>query len=95
MKKTNKLISILLVLAMLLSMAPLSLTASAASGTCGPNATWSLNNGVLTISGSGAMNDYESNNDLPWYSDIKNIKKAVVESGITRIGTRSFYYHTK
>ena len=30
MKKTNKLISILLVLAMLLSMAPLSLTASAA-----------------------------------------------------------------
>ena len=30
MKKTNKLISILLVMAMLLSMAPLSLTASAA-----------------------------------------------------------------
>ena len=30
----------------------------AASGKCGDNLTWSYNNGVLTISGSGAMYDY-------------------------------------
>ena len=94
MKKTNKLISVLLAVAMLLSMAPLSFTASAASGTCGPNATWSLNKGVLTISGSGDMTDYESYEDLPWYGEIKNIRKVVVESGITRIGRKSFYDHS-
>ena len=88
MKKTNKIISVLLVLAMLLTMAPLSLTASAASGTCGQNAKWSLNKGVLTISGSGDMTDYESYEDLPWYGEIKNIRKVVVESGITRIGRK-------
>lgn len=29
------------------------------SGSCGDNLTWTLENGVLTISGSGAMTDYE------------------------------------
>ena len=93
MKKANKIISVLLVLAMLLTMVPLSLTASAASGTCGEKANWSLNKGVLTISGSGDMTDYESE-DPPWYGEIKNIRKVVVESGITRIGKYSFYNHS-
>ena len=90
MKKTNKLISVLLAVAMMLTMASLSFTASAASGTCGQNATWSLNKGVLTISGSGAMTDYGSSKDIPWYNEKDNITKVVVESGITWLDQESF-----
>ena len=60
-----------------------STTAKAAeSGTCGENLTWSLDNGTLTISGTGKMTDYiidVMNNPSaapPWlykYYDIKTI----------------------
>ncbi len=35
---------------------------SATSGTCGDNLTWTLEDGVLTISGTGDMKDYQSTN---------------------------------
>ena len=58
------------------------------SGSCGENATWTLtgteNNLTLTISGSGPIEGYRS--ARPWYSRMKEIKKLVVEEGITEIG---------
>jgi len=60
-----------------------------ASGGETGNARWALENGVLTISGSGNMADYESVLDAPWYSQLSEIKKLVVEDGVTRIGDRS------
>ena len=33
-------------------------TTSAESGTCGENLTWSFNNRVLSINGTGAMDNY-------------------------------------
>lgn len=68
-------------------------SASENSGTCGDNLTWTLNNGVLTISGTGDMTDYTKNNRPSWYGDeaIRNsITKVVVKSGVTSIGDRSF-----
>ena len=63
------------------------LTASAAnSGTCGENVTWTLNNGVLTISGTGAMKDQDLPND---FSSL-NFSKAVITDGVTSIGQMSF-----
>lgn len=62
-------------------------------GKCGDNLTWTLDgNGVLTISGSGPMTDYSSDNSrstAPWtaYSP----KKLVLNNGITRIGDYAFY----
>ena len=50
MKK--KVISLTLVLCMLLSFMPIIANA-ATSGTCGDNLTWTLDNGTLTISGTG------------------------------------------
>ncbi len=97
MKKTNKLISILLVLAMLLSMAPLtvlaaSVVASGKFGASGSNLTWSLDSdGVLTVSGSGAMEDFASVSKVPWYSKSTKIKTVVIESGVTNIGKDAFY----
>ncbi len=58
---------------------------------CGENATWKLENGILTISGTGAMTDYDSLSDVPWYNDRSKITEVVIESGITSIGKNAFY----
>lgn len=66
-----------------------------ASGTCGAegdstNLTWELScDSVLTISGTGAMADYEEET-APWYANRNKIKAVVVESGITNIGDYAF-----
>ncbi|MCD7861221.1 MAG: hypothetical protein LUG25_04890, partial [Oscillospiraceae bacterium] len=44
-----------------------ALAANTDSGTCGDNVTWVLEDGILTISGTGAMEDY-SRADAPYYS---------------------------
>jgi len=52
--------------------------------------TWKLNGlGTLTISGSGAMDDYTSRN-APWYDYRESILQIVVESGVTSIGSYAF-----
>lgn len=64
-----------------------------ASGSCGENVTWTLNStGTLTISGTGAMADYGYDNEsrAPWYSYASSIKRVVIQSGITRIGSCAF-----
>ena len=60
------------------------------SGTCGENLTWKLEDGVLTISGTGAMTDYSpiQGPQLPWAA--AKIKSVVVESGVTSIGDHAF-----
>ena len=59
---------------------------TAASGTCGTNCTWTFNTstGLLTISGSGAMEDYAT------FEGCTNIKTVVIENGITYIGYQNF-----
>lgn len=54
-------------------------------------AVWDLTDGVLTISGTGAMDDYTSASSVPWYSQRATIKSVVIRNGITRIGSRAFY----
>jgi hypothetical protein len=73
---------------MLLAMS--AATSFAQSGTCGNNLTWTLNNGTLTISGTGAMANYNSNG-APWYSYSSSITTAIIEDGVTRIGNYAFY----
>ncbi len=57
---------------------------------CGDSLTWSLKDGILTISGSGKMNDYDTGG-APWYSDRLSITKIVMKGGITAIGEKAFY----
>ena len=69
-----------------------------ANGTCGDSLEWALDSaGTLTISGSGAMYDYElSGNTAPWYNyAFQDIKAIVFESGITGIGNYAFIYCDK
>ena len=62
-----------------------------ASGTCGENLTWTLDeNGVLTVSGTGAMTDYATPEETPWFSRRKSITNIVVNEGITSIGFNGF-----
>ena len=65
---------------------------TAIGGNCGATATWSLNStGVLTISGSGDMANYEISSQ-PWNSYKDNITSVVIESGVTSIGNWAFEY---
>ena len=62
------------------------------SGTCGENATWTLDReGLLTISGTGAMENYDDiNNRAPWHSKARYIVSASIEDGVTSIGSHAF-----
>ena len=62
----------------------------AASGTCGENLTWDLTNGILTISGTGAMTNWEYDG-APWSSYSGNITSVVIGNGVTSIGDYTFY----
>ena len=55
------------------------------------NLTWKLDaDGTLTISGTGAMKDYDiENNKSPVYMNSK-VKKVVIEDGVTSIGNYAF-----
>lgn len=63
------------------------------SGQCGDNLTWSLDkNMTLTISGTGAMYDFEKSSvDIPWQQYAENINNIIIEYGITHIGNYAFY----
>lgn len=89
---------IVLCLAYLLTNCLVFSASAASSGECGDNATWSLSDsGVLTISGSGEIMDYiyEGANlwpliKAPWRSKASQVKKIVINSGITKIGDNAF-----
>ena len=55
------------------------------------NLTWKLDaDGTLTISGTGAMKDYDiENNESPVFKNL-NVKKIVIEDGVTNIGNCAF-----
>jgi len=61
------------------------------SGTCGKNLTWTLDeNGTLTVSGQGTMEDYTDASQQPWYEYRTSIISVVIENGVTRIGNNAF-----
>jgi hypothetical protein len=66
-------------------------TALAQSGTCGENLTWTLSSDekTLTISGTGAMEDYSE--PSPWFSYRSSITTVVIGNGVTSIGDEAFY----
>ncbi len=64
------------------------------SGTCGENLTWTLNtnDGVLTISGTGAMKNFTSYSSYaPWYSYRSSITSVIIPNSVTTIGNYAFY----
>ena len=90
--------SVVLVLCLLLGLAPAALAeGAAASGETG-GVSWSLSgDGTLTIGGRGAIPDYSKNgeappdiDDRPWQQYRYTVRRLVVLSGVTRVGSRAF-----
>ena len=65
----KKIFVILAILVALVAIFTISASAKTYSGNCGTNVGWSLDTdtGVLTISGTGAMQNYPYYSYVPWY----------------------------
>jgi len=83
-------VSLKISVCILLALALLCLVSFAlADGTCGANLTWTFSGSVLTISGTGAMDNWLLSN--PWKDYNKEITGVVIEEGVTSIGDYAFY----
>lgn len=60
------------------------------SDRCGDNLTWHYENGVLTISGSGAMYTYTNRDAAPWQELASEVKQIILPDGLTNISRRAF-----
>ncbi|MCQ2515166.1 MAG: leucine-rich repeat protein, partial [Ruminococcus sp.] len=61
------------------------------SGTCGDDVTWSLyKNGLLSIVGTGRMENYSTENKAPWYESRTRIQDIAISNGVTEIGSCAF-----
>ncbi len=62
------------------------------SGECGKKVTYSLtSDGLLTISGEGAMTSFHSALMPPWAG--YNVTKVLINEGVTTVGTQAFKYN--
>ncbi len=82
---------IIAVMIILTALSTVCLPTAFAANYCGENVTWSLTDGVLTISGSGDMTEYRHFSNTPWYRQKDTITEVVVENGVTSIGDYAFY----
>lgn len=95
MKETKKIISVLLAIVLTMTIIPFSgivASAETLTGTCGDNLTWNYEDstGVLTISGTGEMYNYDGGLKTPWYDVKKNITEIIIENGVTSVGKYAF-----
>ncbi|MBR6825910.1 MAG: leucine-rich repeat domain-containing protein, partial [Oscillospiraceae bacterium] len=83
--------AVLMLLALCLVLQPLSASAEEAvvSGICGDNLTWTYADGVLSISGTGPMYDFEI---APWDDYTNDIKGLYIEEGVSTIGKNAFRF---
>ena len=85
-----------LFIAVLYFVLPINSKAANTSGKCGDNLTWTLtDDGTLTISGTGDMDDYIFDYGImgpttPW--ENLYVKKVIMNPGITKIGNNAFSY---
>lgn len=96
----TKVFTCLLSLVMVFSLVP-GLNSNAANISNG--LSYKVSGGVLTIQGTGDMPDYVLQKDTktgafsttaPWFSSRSNIRKIVIEPGVSYVGKNSFAYLT-
>lgn len=95
-QKWKRFWSLVCAVALLLLSVPLdglwvTTLAEQTNGTCGDNLTWSLEDGVLTIAGSGDMTDYASSTSVPWHDDRAFVTSVRFDGAVTSIGGNAFY----
>lgn len=85
----KKILSVILTLIMIFSVAPMSdiiVGAETSNGVTG-DCTWSIEGTILTITGQGNMENYDTYNQHPWGTDITEV---VIEEGVKSIGNCAF-----
>ena len=93
MKRILSLVVVICILSELLTAMP-AFADTIASGTCGDNLTWTLDDeGTLTISGTGEMTNWWNFGSKPasWDSYRSSIRNIVINDGVTSIGYAAFY----
>lgn len=91
MKYLKKLLPGLLCALAICILLPFRAEAATYTGSCGANVTWKVDTstGVLSVTGTGAMNDYTYSTRF-WRNYSDYIKSVVVGEGITYIGKCAF-----
>ena len=95
----KKLLSIIVAILIIVTTIPFAFAADVvASGNCGANGgnvKWTLDSdGTLTISGTGNMADYPKYSEVPWINYRSDVKKLIIEDGVTSIGENTGYVLT-
>lgn len=86
-------VTVMMFFSLLLLHNPKSVDAASnvAGGECGSTMEWYLSTeGVLTIEGSGTMNNWSWSDKVPWHLYRDQIKKVVIKKGVTDIGHFAF-----
>lgn len=86
----HRVVAALLMFLLMLSIVPAAFAAET-EGKCGGNVQWVLENGALTISGTGPMDNYSKNNPAPWHALRQEIRTVEIASGVTVVGNQAFY----
>lgn len=91
----KQILALILALGMILGDFPIgfaieSHAAADSANTCGENATWTYEDGILTVEGTGAMTDYTKSSDTPWYQYKSEIKEVIIGDEITSVGDYAF-----
>ena len=96
----HRLFALLLAVFMLLCALPVSAEETTAPtaperapGYCGDAILWSFENGVLTLTGTGLMDDFTEG--TPWEAHKDEIHTVIISGGITYIGAYSFCDYDK
>ena len=92
MRTAKRFLTVLALLVLCLTLMAVSAFAAeeVASGTCGENLTWVLDDqGTLTISGTGEMNGFYWS-VAPWYDYRDFIESIVIHEGVADIGDGAF-----
>ena len=91
MKKTQQIPAVLFaLLAMFLCFVFCASAQDAKSGSCGEALQWTLEDGTLTVSGTGEMADY-SRDQAPWAA--QTVTRVIVEEGVSSISENAFRLH--
>lgn len=90
-KKMNMRLSALVLVVLLLLCQIPAVAAAEAEGNCGDGVSWSLDGGVLTISGKGAIKDYTELSPAPWNAYADTIRAVIVQDGVTNVGRFAFF----
>lgn len=88
---SGKYFALFIVFALCLSLMPSAFASETDSGTCGDNLTWSLSDtGILTVSGTGKMEEYSEKAAAPWEIYKPFILGVKIEAGVTDISDFAF-----